>query len=181
MKGIIFRKFLDMIETEFGYEMVDELIRITKLESDGVYTSVGTYDYRELNQLVGALSKKTKIPSFEILKKYGIYVFSIFRKKYPHFFKEISNAFSFLTNVQEKIHVEVLKLYPEAELPTFQIEYQEGDNKMIMAYSSERKLGDFAEGLMIGCINHFNEKITINKDYLTKDRSRIRFTLTKHL
>ena len=55
MKGIIFTEFLEMVETEYGMDMVDRLIDSSKIASQGAYTSVGTYDHRELIHLVGEL------------------------------------------------------------------------------------------------------------------------------
>jgi hypothetical protein len=43
MKGIVFTEFLEMVEQEFGYNMVDEMIENTDLDSKGVYTSIVIY------------------------------------------------------------------------------------------------------------------------------------------
>lgn len=179
MKGLIFREFLDMVEARFGYEMVDEMLNETELESEGIYTSIGTYDYRELVKLLTLLSNKTKIKVTELLKQFGIHTFQVFTRKYPVFFENTNGAFSFLSNVDSTIHVEVRKLYPDAEHPTFIVKVFKGD-KMIIEYSSERKLADFAEGLIIGCCNHFKEDITLSRINLADDGSRVEFTLTRN-
>ena len=43
MKGIVFTEFLDLVEEKFGLEMVDAIISQSKLESKGVYTSIGVF------------------------------------------------------------------------------------------------------------------------------------------
>ncbi|MFT6414777.1 MAG: hypothetical protein ACJARZ_000109 [Dokdonia sp.] len=43
MKGIIFTEFLDLVEATFGLEMVDIILNASKLPSNGVYTTIGTY------------------------------------------------------------------------------------------------------------------------------------------
>ena len=57
MKGIIFTDFLELVEEKFGLEMVDTIIEASELESNGVYTGVGTYSFGEMVQLLGNLSK----------------------------------------------------------------------------------------------------------------------------
>ena len=52
MKGIVFTEFLDLVEDKFGLEMVDKIIQSSDLESGGIYTSVGTYKFSEMLQLV---------------------------------------------------------------------------------------------------------------------------------
>ena len=60
MKGIVFTEFLDMVEKEFGYEVVDHIIEQSDLESRGIYTAVGTYHHSEIVQLLTRLSMKTE-------------------------------------------------------------------------------------------------------------------------
>ena len=56
MKGIIFTEFLDMVEAQFGLAVVDEIITNSKTLHQGIYTSVGTYDFNEMISLLVALS-----------------------------------------------------------------------------------------------------------------------------
>ena len=85
-------------------------------------------------------------------------------------------AFDILSEIDNKIHVEVLKLYPEAELPNFSIE-KHTTEEMIMIYTSIRKMSSFAEGLIQGCLSHFKENAIIEKDFLKKDGSKVSFRI----
>ena len=62
MKGIVFTEFLDLVEEKFGLEMVDDIINSSDLLSGGAYTSIGTYDFAEMHQLITHLSANTDIP-----------------------------------------------------------------------------------------------------------------------
>ena len=57
MKGIIFTEFLDLVEKKFGLVMVDKIINQSQLDSNGAYTSVGTYEFSEMLQLISNLSE----------------------------------------------------------------------------------------------------------------------------
>jgi len=50
---------------------------------------------------------------------------------------------------------------------------------MSMIYKSERGFADFAQGLIEGCINHFDEKIKIEREDLRADKTEVKFLLTK--
>ncbi len=60
MKGIVFTEFLEMVEDKFGLETVDSIIENSNLPSEGIYTSVGTYDFNEMVSLITSLHKKQK-------------------------------------------------------------------------------------------------------------------------
>lgn len=178
MKGLVFREFLGMVEKEFGYEIVDTIIEKSNLPSKGIYTNVGTYPHEEMFALVGELSKNLKIPADKLLFVFGKYIFTVFAKNYPNFFAEKTNSFELLADVEGTIHVEVLKLYPEAELPSFETQMV-SEKEMTMKYQSRRKLSDLAEGLISGCLEHFNEDATIKKEYVETDGSVVLFSIMK--
>ena len=95
------------------------------------------------------------------------------KNNYPVFF-EHKNSFEFLKTIDSHIHVEVKKLYPDAELPRFQ--YKESQNTLELEYSSERKLHMFALGLMEKTIDHYGEDINI--ELLDAGENKV-FKLTK--
>lgn len=77
MKGVIFTEFLSLVENKFGLEMVDDIIFKSKLSSKGIYTSVGTYSFSEMLQLLQNLSKNTAISIDDLLLLYAEHFFSI--------------------------------------------------------------------------------------------------------
>jgi len=179
MKGMVFTEFLDFVEKKFSPVMVEKLIEQCNLPSGGSYASTGTYDPAEMLSMLNVLSKETKISIPDLLKAYGEALFESFSINYPKFFKEKTTAFQFLMSIEDKIHVEVRKLYPDATLPHF--EYQTPDEKtLIMTYTSERPLADLAEGLAKGCINYHKEKITLHRENIpVKKGAKAIFTFNK--
>lgn len=178
MKGIIFTEFLEMVESQFGYGMVDTLLTNSDLPSKGIYTSVGTYSHREMVNLVANLGIITQTPSSELLRTFGRYLFSSFTKHYHHFIEKAPDAFTLLGSIHNYIHVEVHKLYPDAELPHFSIEHPQ-PNVLIMNYTSSRKMADLALGLIEGTLEYFNEKAQIDQQLLNTDGSIVKFIITK--
>lgn len=178
MRGIVFTELLEMVEEEQGYEFVDQLLEKVLPGSEGAYTSVGSYPYQELVVLIGELSNQLQVPIDDLLEKYGKHLFGVFAVKYATLFAADIDAFKFLSMVESHIHPEVLKLYPDAELPSFDVERYE-DGLLVMVYKSKRKMGTFALGLIKGCLDHFNEKAEVIMENLDNNASRVRFTVRR--
>jgi len=179
MKGIVFTEFLEMVEQKFGYETVDHILTDSELESGGAYTAIGTYNYAEMVQLIVGLSEKTGLTVPVLLHEYGKYFFDVLYSSYPQFFDALDEPFDFLESIEHHIHVEVRKLYPDAELPTFETE-RVGANTLKMIYHSERKMSDFAEGLIIRTLNHYKTACKIEKKNIQEDGSSVQFLITKN-
>lgn len=160
MKGIVFKEFIDLVENQFGADVADKIIEENELDSDGAYTSVGTYNHEEILKLVTSLSKASKIPVSGLVKTFGKHLIKVFTKGFPNFFAK-DNCFEFLKSIDDSIHVEVKKLYPDAELPKFTHNEPE-DGKLNLHYESSRPFADLAEGLIEGAIEHYGEKIELN-------------------
>ena len=178
MKGIVFTEFLEMVEQVHGYRLVDALLTENELPSGGVYTAIGTYEHQEIVTLVMSLSEKTKTPVPALLHAFGKYLFGTFEKGYPGFFKAAPDAFSFLESIENHIHVEVKKLYPDAQLPRFKTR-RLNDKVLEMIYYSDRSMADFALGLIEKTFEHYAEVVNIIKEDLVENGSEVKFILTK--
>ena len=177
MKGIVFSEFLEMVEDRFSPEVADLIIEQADLPSGGAYTAVGTYDHAEIVALVLQLEKETGVELPALLHAFGRHLFTRFVEGFPHFFEGQNNAFRFLAQVEDYIHVEVKKLYPDAELPSV-VATMDGAERMTIVYRSDRAMADLAHGLIEGCIDHFGEAIDIDVTDLSSDSGRhVRFEL----
>jgi hypothetical protein len=179
VKGIVFTEFLDMVEARFTPEVADRMITAAAVPSGGAYTAIGTYDYHEICQLVAQLSTLTSLPIPTLVRTFGVHLFGRFVATYPVLFAGVTSAFSFLERIENHIHVEVRKLYPDAELPTFTCDTST-PSRLTMLYRSSRPFADLAEGLIAGCIAHFGEPILMHRDDLANQHgTHVRFVLTK--
>ena len=174
MNGVVFTEFIEMTEGEFGLQTVDNIINRAGVE--GIYTSIGTYPHEEMMSLVAALSQETEIEVSVLLENFGGHMFKSFVRLYPSFFEHSTNSFEFLENVEGYIHTKVQKIYPEAELPTFET-VRLGPNKLEMRYQSDRRMGDFALGLIQGCLDYFKEDAEIQKTLIDEKGSRVDFLI----
>lgn len=181
MKGMIFTDFFEMVENVFSPEMLEKIIQESDLPNKGAYTDVGTYDHQELIRLVTNLSKATGAPIPDLELAYGKFLFTKLLNRYTKFVLSSKSVFEFLYQVDNHIHVEVLKLYPDAELPRFECS-DKTPHSMTMKYQSNHPFSKLAEGLILGCAEYFKEKIDIKSKELGASNGKafnVLFTLTK--
>ena len=179
MKGIVFTEFLDLVEERFGLEMVDAIISQSKLESKGVYTSIGTYSFSELLQLLQNLKIQTGISIDNLLLIYGEHFFSVIETNYKDLLSSYNDPIEMLASIENHIHIEVRKIYNDAELPTFIIK-EKTKKTLILIYKSSRSMHHFGLGLMNKTFEHFNSKATIILEKIKKDGTEVKFIITKN-
>ncbi|MFC2110222.1 heme NO-binding domain-containing protein [Bacteroidota bacterium] len=179
MKGIVFTEFLDLVESKFGLEMVDKIIYQSKLESNGAYTAIGTYAFSEMLQLLKNLNKNTGISIDNLLLTYAEHFFSILKNNYPDLLNTYNNPIEMLASIENHIHVEVRKIYPDAELPEFEV-LEKTDNSLVMVYKSSRAMHHFGLGLMHKTFEHFDSTAKITLEKIKDDGTEVKFVIHKN-
>lgn len=154
MKGIVFVELLKMAEEAFGEDMVDAVLDSLTLESGGAYTAVGTYPCGELVAIVGGFSATSGLSGDALQRQFGHWMMTRFTELYPDFFADKTDALHMLEAIEDEVHVEVRKLYPDAELPSFATT-RGGPGELTMEYSSARPLVPFCHGLIEACLGVF--------------------------
>jgi hypothetical protein len=178
MKGVVFTEFFEFVEGRFSPEIAEQIIESSALPSKGIYTSVGTYDHGEMVTIVSNLAAMVEIGVSDLLKDFGRHLLKQFFIKFPQFFEGITSTFEFLPKVDSFVHVEVKKLYPDAELPTFSCVFPIS-HQLQMTYESDRNLPDLAEGLILGCLEHFGEKMEVVRNSVPGNPCATLFTITR--
>ncbi|WP_075340778.1 heme NO-binding domain-containing protein [Tenacibaculum agarivorans] len=178
MKGIVFTEFLDLVEDKFGLEMVDKIISQSKLESEGVYTSIGTYKFSEMLQLLQNLNDNTGISINDLLLTYGEHFFSVIESSYSGLLATYKDPIEMLSSIENHIHVEVRKIYPDAELPVFIVEEKTKDS-LVMIYKSSRAMYYFGLGLMNKTFQHFGSTAEIVLEKIKEDGTEVKFIINK--
>jgi Haem-NO-binding len=176
VKGLVFTEFLDLVETEFGLEIADSILENLKSETGGAYTTVGTYDHSELLQMVGSLSELTNIAVPDLVRTFGTHLFGRFAVVFPAYCDGADSTFQFLRIVEGLIHQEVRRLYPDAELPNLDCEVLSADS-IAVEYRSSRPFADLAHGMILGCIAHYGETISVEREVVSDGGGATKFML----
>ncbi|WP_020394603.1 heme NO-binding domain-containing protein [Thiolinea disciformis] len=155
MKGIFFTTFLEMVEQLYSANMVDDIIAKSNLPSEGAYTTVGSYHHSELVSLVHTLSTLTGESLNYILSQYGAHIFHELFKLNAHFFKKRETAFDLLESLNIYVEVEILKLYPNERMPSFQTKRLD-TNRLLFTYRSPHAFLVVIEGFLQACFKYYN-------------------------
>ena len=179
MKGFIFTNFLDFVEKSNGLDMVDEMLGECDLASEGVYSAFNSYEFDELVTLLTYVSKKTDISPQILLETFGRFVFPYLIGKHSYIIEKYSNAIDLIAGIENHIHIEVKKLYEDAELPTFNVVEKKEDSLTII-YTSTRGLTYFAIGLMKETLQFFKVKGTIDMVENYNNDGSVKFHIQLH-
>ncbi len=179
VKGIVFTEFFALVEQTWGEDMVDDLIDHTGPSSGGAYTSVGTYEFEELQAYVLWLAERTNTPASALIYTFGLFLAGQFVKRFPVFFEQASSLFELLSRIEEHIHVEVRKLYPDAELPHFSHQLED-PKTLVLHYRSRRHLQDLAHGLIQASADYYQTPVEISRT-TTSDADTAEETFTIRL
>lgn len=160
MKGIVFNLLQEAVTCEHGEDTWDSLLDAAGL--DGVYTALGTYPDGDVALLLKVAAETLGTTPDAVLRWFGRSALPILAQAYPKFFEEHASTYPFVMSLNDIIHPEVRKLYPGADVPTFDFEPR-ADGSLAIGYLSGRKLCSFAEGLIEGAAAHFGEVVTITQ------------------
>ncbi len=178
MKGVVFTEYVEFIEEQFGFDVVDEMIE--KSGVSGVYTQAGNYEFDELFAMISTLAQIVEKPIGTLVEAFAKALFPKLITIYPKPVQNYTNTFDFIAHVDDVVHPEVKKLYPDTELPEFQL-VSRTENELVTIYISTKPLMDLARGLMIGCATYYKEELDIQYEMLPKSDAtfRAKFTLKK--
>jgi hypothetical protein len=161
MKGVVFNFLEDMVVEKGGVVLWQQLLN--KAGVEGSYISVDTYEDAELFKIVHEVQKALDIPLEDVIRSFGDFMFAKLADRYPMFVEAESDLFGFLKSIEPVIHLEVQKLYTEANLPTIDCA-NAAENRLVMNYRSPRKLCILAEGLIQGAATYYQTPIKIEHD-----------------
>ncbi|WP_017730578.1 heme NO-binding domain-containing protein [Nafulsella turpanensis] len=178
MKGILFTELIELIEDLMGLEFTNRVIEDAGLENEGAFTAVGNYPYRELVKLLESLSNHAQNPKGVLLKGYGECLFHRLSPNYSVELSQFPDTFSLLSQLESIMKFEIYKLNPEASIPKVTAALR-SPTLMEVHYVSEKRLSELVEGLIVGCINYFDEPIELQREDLSPDRKKVRFLLHK--
>lgn len=163
MKGVVFNIVEEVVIDLYDEDTWDDVIDASGVV--GSYSSPGSYPDEDLYAIVGAAAELLDIPVPALLRVVGQKAFNGLARRYPELIGLHDDTISFIRHVEDYIHPEVKKLYPDAILPEFEFsDLDDGQTRMI--YRSPRGLHNLAEGLIEGAAERFGEQIQINRPEL---------------
>jgi hemerythrin-like domain-containing protein len=178
---MIFTELIDFIERHSDIATAEQIIEEANLNSSGAFTAVGNYPHQEVLLLVGSAASILQSPSRDLMRQFGKELFSRLYDSHPQFFEEnVDNAPLFLERIQQHIHDEVIKLYPDSNPPRVLVSKSEG--LLQVTYESHRPFALVALGLIEGCYEYFGRPVEVEfDDSLDETSSNAQFSIRDDL
>jgi len=174
MKGVIFNVVEEVIGDLFDADTWDDLL--DGAEVDGAYTALGDYADTELLAIVSAACRATGLSAEEVLRTVGHHALPKLASRVPQSLVDAPDALSFIRKVNDIIHPEVLKIYPDSIPPAF--EFEDRDGGLVVRYRSARNLPALAEGLLSGVSLLFEDEDVTVTALEPSDNAEPRFLVT---
>ncbi len=158
MIGLIFNTLEKVVIREFGEDTWDLLIE--EAASDGIYHAFGNYPDDEATRMVVIAAEKLGLTPEQVLKWFGDLAITEWQGKWPDLFDRFNNLFDYVLSLNDIIHPHVKELYPNANVPQFNLVSRD-EHSMTIEYCSERSLCHLAEGLIMGSARVFGEHVAV--------------------
>jgi hypothetical protein len=146
MKGILFNVVEDVVTEALSADAWDDVIDAAGV--GGSYTSLASYPDTDLFAIVAAIAAATDLSPDDTYRLAGRLGFKHLARRNPHILQGTDGWQQLIMSLDDIIHPEVRKMYPDAEVPGFATT-PVGDGLRV-TYTSRRKLCALAEGLILG-------------------------------
>lgn len=163
MKGIVFNLLEGVVTAEFGEDGWDDLLEAAG--ASGAYTAVGNYPDDDFVRLLKVLPPEAGETAADQLRWFGRRAMPMLAGRYDLFFRPHADTRSFLLTLNDIIHPEVRKLYPGADVPSFDFDDSPDGQPgtLVIGYRSGRRLCGLAEGFVLGAADHFGQHVTVTQ------------------
>jgi hypothetical protein len=156
MHGLIFTSFRAFVASEYPAIVDDDLATERYLATDA-------YPDEEFTAILGRTVERSGDSRETVLRRFGIFAgVSSFRLLYPAYYAEHDSTFSFLLDIEQRIHEVVRRTVPDAAPPHLDIRALSGGGVSI-AYTSSRGLCELLEGLVVGVAHFYGDAVLIDQ------------------
>jgi len=162
VKGIILNLVEEAIVADHGEVTWEALLESAQV--DGVYTSLGNYADDDLARLLAGGAETLGVDIGDLSRELGRRALAGLAARYPHYLERHASTRSLLLTLDDVIHAEVRKLYPDSSPPDFWCENRDHPTTLVVHYRSQRRLCALAEGMIHGAAAHYGEQVTITHD-----------------
>ncbi len=180
MKGEIFNLLEDFIIQNMGVETYEDIHKecAPSLQTKEPFVGPGTYPDSDFMEIFGAVLRKGQLVASSASRAFGRFCFPRLLARLPGYAEQCGDPKTFLRSIHDVVHVEVRKVYRDAEPPQFTYR-DKGPDCLVMIYKSKRKLYDFFEGLIEGVSDYYRIPISISRTIVPKDDGEVcEFELT---
>jgi hypothetical protein len=156
MHGLIFTAFRAFVASEYP-TIVDSVWE------DKRHLATEAYGDDEFDTVVARTAEHSGDARATVLRRFGIFAgISTFRLLFPAYYAEHDHTFSFLLDIEQRIHETVRTTVPLSAPPHLDIRPLAAGGVSI-AYTSTRALCELLEGLVVGVSRFYGDAVQIHQ------------------
>lgn len=159
MKGVIFNLLERFIVDGWGDAVYEEILAGCPLHTQGVYVGPATYPDADLFAIVGKACERLGLPAATALHAFGRYLAPRLAARVPGLVAGHAHPKTLLQAIDSVIHVEVRKLFKDAQPPRLTWT-DPGPDELVLHYASARPLCGLVGGLIEGTGELFSVPLT---------------------
>jgi len=157
MHGVMFTSLREYLGAEHGAETASRVFA-----DEQQYVLSEAYPDDRFRALIDRAATATRLTDDELLYRFGVFAGqTVFVRLYPTFFEVAQSAREFLLVVEQRIHELVRATIPGASPPQLFISELDGDDGMLIVYTSPRRLCALLRGVAEGSARSFGETTEI--------------------
>ncbi|OCQ22147.1 hypothetical protein A7985_10180 [Pseudoalteromonas luteoviolacea] len=160
MKGHIFMLLEDFISEVAGDEVLYEALEECSFDSSKGFVRTENYPDEQLVELVNIVVGKMGISISEAHFSFGQWLYPKLSNLLPSQFTQYPHPAHVLKQLDDLHHVELKKLYPDAQPPAFQYNVT-GPYTAQLIYTSPRRLFDLVKGVLAGMSSYYAVNIEV--------------------
>lgn len=160
MKGVIFNLLEDFIVEGWGAAKFEKIFEQCPIHTQVPYVGPGTYPDAHLLAIIEQTCAELGVGRAEALRSFGRFAFPKLAARFDIFVREHEHPKPFLKTVHGIIHIEVQKVYANSEPPLISFTDPSPD-RLLMHYTSRRKLCAFFAGLIEGTGDYFKVPLAL--------------------
>jgi hypothetical protein len=153
MKGALFVHMVEFAQQQLGASEAERVISNLHLESEAAYTAVGMYPVSEFMELQRAFASRMSLDPDEFIRLLGRHMLPALVA--GHGLSTAMHPFDFLERVHGVIHRDVRKLYRDSNPPDVEVIGRDGEQCLMLRYSSARPLAALCRGMLEATLETF--------------------------
>jgi hypothetical protein len=153
MKAFIVTSMVDMLDRQHGAGEVDAILAKAGLESLRGADPNDNLPVQHMVRLSMVAAETLNTEVDDLVEQFGWYIFGVLVIEFPDQVSQ-PDFHAFLQAVNTKIHPEMRRRFPNAEVPTVTVAEVQGDS-ILVRYASKRPFTRLACGIISAASAHF--------------------------
>jgi hypothetical protein len=163
MHGMIFSELRQYVEQKHGRGTWETLLTAADLKGR-VYLASGTFPDAEAMALVSAASTLTAQTAAALLEGFGMFLVSALMKMHGHMLRPEWKTLDVIEHTERTMH-RVVRIENDGAYPPHLKAERYGPDKVLVIYTSPRRMCALAVGIGKGLARHFYEEIRVTQPF----------------